>query len=178
MKIIETVIKKLSEKEKRTVKIGAVCAAAILVFFISTKWLGHWGQVRKLLDAEWAKLKVLSPGEAKQRGLLSVVPVFEMPQIEEKQKFLFRDKFDEQLKKAGIRSEPLEFLSTGKSQQDGYRLLRLKCSGKCKFAQILDLLASLKDNPYLVGIEEMRIKCDTKNRQEIELDLTVSTFVK
>ena len=54
----------------------------------------------------------------------------------------------------------------------------MKCSGKCKFAQILDLLASLKENPYLVGIEEMRIKCDTKNRQEIELDLTVSTFAK
>jgi len=178
MKIRESMIGRLSEKEQRTVKIGAVCAAAILVFVISTKWFGHWGQVRKLLAAERSKLETISPDEAKQRGLLSVVPVLEIPQIEEKQKFLFRDKFDEQLKKAGIRSEPLEFLSTGKSQQGGYRLLRLKCSGKCRFGQILDLLASLKENPYLVGIEEMRMKCDTKNRQEIQLDLTVSTFVK
>lgn len=178
MKIRETIIEKLSEKEKRTLKIGAVCVAAILVFVFATKWLGHWGQVRKSLAVETDKLKVIDVDEAKRAGLLSIVPVFETPQTEEKQKFLFRDKLNEQLKQAGIRSEPLQVLPTGKSREAGYKLLRVKCSGKCRFAQILDLLAGLNENPYLVGIEEMRIKCDTKNRQEIELDLTVSTFAK
>jgi len=57
-------------------------------------------------------------------------------------------------------------------------LLRLKCSAKCRFTQVLDLLANLKENPYLVGIEELRIRCDSKKPQEVDLDLTVSTFIK
>ena len=63
-----------------------------------------------------------------------------------------------------------------------YRVLRIKCKGKCKFDQLLDFLAALKENPYLVGVEELRIECDSKQppdkRQDIEVDLTVSTFVK
>jgi hypothetical protein len=116
--------------------------------------------------------------EAQQAGLMSIVPTFEMPRSEEKQKFLFRDKFNEQLKKAGIKSEPLQIPPVGRSRQAGYKLLRLKSTGKAKFGQVLDLLAKLKENPYLVGIEEMRIQCDPKKRQEVELELTVSTFVK
>jgi len=110
--------------------------------------------------------------------LLSIVPAFEMPEKEETQRFLFRDKLNEQLKKAGIQNQPLQVASIGRSGQAGYRLLRLKCSAKCRFTQVLDLLASLKENPYLVGVEELRIKCDSKKPQEVDLDLTVSTFVK
>jgi hypothetical protein len=101
-----------------------------------------------------------------------------MPEKEEIQKFLFRDKFNEQLKKAGIRSEPLQILPASKSPVARYQLLRLKCSAKCRFGQALDLLANLKDNPYLAGIEEFKIECDQKKRQDVELDITVSTFVK
>ena len=178
MKIGDTIMRKLNQREKRTLKIGAVCAVAILVFLFASKWLGHWGEVRKSLAELEAKLEVIDVKEAKQAGLMSIVPVFEMPEEEETQKFLFRDKLDEQLKKVGIKSEPLTELATRKSRQAGYRLLRLKCSAKCRFTQVLDLLANLKENPYLVGIEEMRIKCDPKKPQEVELDLTVSTFVK
>ena len=50
--------------------------------------------------------------------------------------------------------------------------------------QLLDFLSNLNENPYLVGVEELRIQCDTKEPpekrkdKEIEIDLTVSTFVK
>jgi hypothetical protein len=144
------------------------------------QWLEHWVKVRKSLAAVRAELKTISPSRAKQEGLLSIVPVFEMPQSEEKQKFLFRDKLNEQLKKAGVKSEPLKVLPAAKlRRQAGYKLLRLQCRhGKGKFGQVLDLLANLNENPYLVGIEELRIRCNVKNRQEIELDLTVSTFAK
>jgi hypothetical protein len=54
----------------------------------------------------------------------------------------------------------------------------LKCSAKCRFGQALDLLADLKDNPYLAGIEEFKMECDQKKRQDVKLDITVSTFVK
>jgi len=171
-------IEKLSQKDIRTLKIGAVCVAAILVFVFALGWLGHWAQARKSLVELKDKLELLDVGKAKQAGLMSIVPVFDMPEKEETQKFLFRDKLNEQLKKAGISSKPLQVVSTGKSPQAGYRLLRLKCSAKCRFGQVLDLLASLKENPYLVGIEEMRIKCDPKKPQEVDLDLTVSTFVR
>jgi len=173
-------IKNLSQRDKRALKFGAICVAAIVVFVFATGWLGHWAEVRKSLDVKRNKLKVISPSKGKQEGLMSIVPVFEMPGSEEKQKFLFRDKFNEQLKKAGIKSETLQFLPVGKSRRaDGYKLLRLQCRrGKCNFGQVLDLLAGLKENPYLVGIEEFKIKCDPKKRQEFELDLTVSTFVK
>jgi len=171
-------IEKLSQKDIRALKIGAVGVAAILVLVFASEWLGHWAQARKSLAELKDKLELLDVGEAKQAGLMSIVPVFEMPEKEETQKFLFRDKLDEQLKKAGISSKPLQVMSTGKSSQAGYKLLRLKCSAKCKFGQVLDLLASLKENPYLVGIEEMRIKCDPKKPQEVDLDLTVSTFVR
>ena len=170
-------IEKLSQRDKRALKIGVVCAAAILLFAFATKWLGHWLQVRKSLAATTAKLKAISTDKTKQAALASIVPVFEMPQDEQKQKFLFRDKFNEQLKKAGIKSGPLQVLPAKKSRTAvGYKLLRLKCSGKCNFAQVLDLLAGLNENPYLVGVEELKIKCDPKKREQIELDLTVSTF--
>lgn len=173
-------IEKLSQKDIRALKIGVVAVIAILLFVFVTNWLGHWAQVRKSLAQKQAILKTINPSEVKRAGLLSIVPVFEMPQSQEKQMFLFRDKLNEQLKKAGIRGKPLKVLPASKSKQlAGYRLLRLQCrGGKCSFGQILDLLANLKENPYLVGIEEIRIKCDEKNREKVELDLTVSTFTK
>jgi len=171
-------IEKLSEKDIRVLKIGGWCVVAILLFVFVSKWLGRWSEARASLDQVKAKLDLIDVDKAKQEGLLSIVPVFEMPETEEKQKFAFRDKLNEQLKKAGIKSKPLQVIAGGKSRQAGYKLLRLKCNANCRFTQALDLLAGLNENPYLVGIEEFRIKCDLKKPQEVELDLTVSTFVK
>jgi hypothetical protein len=53
-----------------------------------------------------------------------------------------------------------------------------------KLDQMLDFLANLKENPYCVGVEELQIRCDTKEPPEkrkdkdVEMDLVVSTFVK
>ena len=171
-------LERLSERDKRALKIGAICAVGVLAFVFGTKWLGHWAQARRSLAAVKAKLETIKADETKQAGLASIVPVFEMPQKEETQKFLFRNKLNEQLKKAGINSKPLQVLAAGKAMQDGCRLLRLKCSAKCRFGQLLDLLARLNENPYLVGIEELRVKCDPKNREDVEVDLTVSTFIR
>ena len=172
-------IEKLNQRDKRALQILGVFVVALAVLLPGTKWLGHWQAVRKSLAAERAKLEIINVGEAKQAGLLSKVPAFEMPQKQEKQKYLFREKFNEQLKKAGVKSEPIRVLPTLKSRQKGgYKLLRLQYRGKCKFGQMLDLLANLNENPYLVGIEELKIRCDEKKRQEIELNLTVSTFVR
>ena len=171
-------IEKLSQKDIRTLKIGAVCVAVIFVFVFASKWFDRWAEARKSLAELNNKLELIDVDKAKQAGLISIVPVFEMPQKAETQKFLFIEKLHEQLKKAGINSKPWQEVSTAKSSQAGYKLLRLKCSAKCRFGQVLDLLASLNENPYLVGVEEIRVKCDPKKPQEVELDLTVSTLVK
>ncbi|MCJ7675367.1 MAG: GspMb/PilO family protein [Sedimentisphaerales bacterium] len=174
-------IEKLSQKQKRILMVGAAGAIAIVLIVFGTRWLERWGKTRESLASIRAKLELVNADEAKQAGVLSIVPVFEMPKAEAEQELLFRDKLNEQLKKAGIRSEPLQVLPSP-SRQSQYKLLRLKCNAKCRFGQVLDLLAALRENPYLAGIEEMRVQCDTKQpagqRQEVELNLTVSTFVK
>jgi hypothetical protein len=169
---------KLGKRDKRALKLGAVCAVAVLVFVFATKGVAYWMGVRRTLAAAKAQMQSVSTESAMQASLRSIVPVFEMPQSLEKQKFLFRDKLNEQLNKAGIKSEPLQVVAMGKSPQSGYKLMRLKCSSKCKLEQVLNLLASLKENPYLVGVEQLRLRCNPKNKQEIEMDLVVSTFVK
>jgi hypothetical protein len=171
-------LERLSDRDKRAMKIGLICAAGVAAFVFGTKWVGHWRQARRSLAEINAKLEIIGVDKTRQTALASIVPVFEMPQKEETQKFLFRNKLNEQLKQAGINSKPLQVLPAGKPRQDGYRMLRLKCSAKCKFGQVLDFLARLNENPYLVGVEEMRLRCDAKNREDVELDLTVSTFIR
>jgi len=125
-------IQKLSKREKRTVTLGVICAAAILVFAGGGKWMDHWAAVRKSLAARRAALAPLKISEAKRAGLMSIVPAFEMPESEEIQKYRFRDKFSEQLKKAGInmKEKPLQVLPVSRVQKKtGYRLLRLKGGG-------------------------------------------------
>ena len=178
--------RKLNEREKRLLLIGAVAAVVILVFAYGTKGLGRWSKSRDSLTAAKRKLSEVETDKAKLAGLLAQVPVFEKPEPEEKQKSLFREKLYEQLKKAGINPEPPQPILGKKMNIGGtaYRVLKVKCKAKCKFDQVLDFLAGLKENPYFVGVEELQIRCDTKEPPEkrkdkdVEVDLIVSTFVR
>ncbi|MHC4325240.1 MAG: hypothetical protein ACYSUX_13335 [Planctomycetota bacterium] len=169
-------IEKLSNKDIRTLKFGAIAAGVILVFVFGSSGHDRWKKARANGAVLKAKLDAINVDKTKQAGLKSIVPVFEMPQVEEEQKFLFRDKLSEQLKRAGIRNKPLQVQAGRKSPQSGYKLLLVKCNATCRFTQMLDFLAKLNENPYLVGIEELKIKCDPKKRGQVELNFTVSTF--
>jgi hypothetical protein len=171
-------IDKLSKKDIRALKLGAIGAVIILVFVFGSAAHERWTKAKASGAVLKSKLDVIDVDKAKRAGLMSIVPVFEMPQVEEEQKFLFRDKLSEQLKKAGIKNKPLQVQASRKSPQSGYNLLLVKCNATCRFEQLLDFLARLNENPYLVGIEELKIKCDPKKRGEVELDFTVSTFTK
>ena len=171
-------IEKLSKKDIRALKFGAIGAALIILFVFGSKGHERWTKAKANGAVLKAKLDTIDVDKAKQEGLVSIVPVFEMPQVEEEQKFLFRDKLSEQLKKAGIKNKPLQIQAGRKSTQFGYKLLLVKCNATCQFVQVLDFLSRLNENPYLVGIEELKIKCNPKKRGEVELDLTVSTFTK
>ena len=169
---------KLSEKDIRALKLGVVATVAIVLFLFGSELFGHWGQVRLEGKVLKSKLKTIDVDETKQRGLLALVPTFEKPVEQEEQQFLFRDAFNKQLKEAGIKNEPLQIQANRRSPITGYKSLHLVCKAKCKFSQALDLLAKLNENPYLVGVEEFKIKVDPKKRAEVELDLTVSTLTK
>lgn len=171
-------IKKLTPKDIRALKIGVLCAAAILVFWVGSKIHSRWAKSRTAIATLNNKLELIDVEKAKQSGLMSIVPKFEMPKEEEEQKFLFVNKLSDQFKKAGIKNQPLQVANILKTKQAGYQLLRMKCSARCRLTQSLDFLADLKDNPYLVGIEELRLRIDKKKPQEVDIDLTVSTFVK
>jgi len=162
--------------------LGAVAAVAILAFTVGADWLATWGKARASLAAARGKLGEAEADRAQQAGLMAIVPVFETPAPEEEQKFLFRDKLHEQLKKAGINTEPLQIIAARRVRSVPYRVLKIRCKGKCKLDQLFEFLVSLKENPYLVGVEELRIQCDAKQppekRSQVEIDLTVSTFVE
>ncbi len=169
---------KLSEKDTRTLKLGVLASVACVLFYYGSEWFEHWEQVRLEGSVLKSKLKTIDVDEAKQRGLHALVPAFEKPLEQEEQQFLFRDAFNKQLKKAGIKNEPLQIQANRRAPLTGYKSLCLVCKAKCKFSQVLDLLAKLNENPYLVGVEELKIKVDPKKRTEVELDLTVSTFTE
>ena len=171
-------INQLSQKDIRTLKLGAVCVAGIIIFLVGSEVHGRLKTAQESTDILNKKLELIDVDKAKQAGRMSIVPKFEMPIEEEDQKFLFVDKLTEQFKKAGIKNQPLEVASKTTSKKDGYQLLRMKCSATCRLTQALDFMANLKDNPYLVGIEELRLRTDKKKPQEVAMDLTVSTFVK
>ena len=169
---------KLSEKDMRALKLGVVCTAAIVLFLLGSKWYDRWHQARMDGQILRTKLNDIDMNETKRKGLMAIVPTFKMPVEQEEQQFLFRDEFSNQLKKAGIKNDPLKILSNKRSPLSGYKSLHLVCTAKCRFSQVLDLLAKLNENPYLVGIEEFRLKIDPKKRSEVQLNLTVSTFTK
>lgn len=169
-------INKLTEKDIRALKLGAVGVLLILLFVLGSKWRDRWAAATAKNAQLQAKLNAINIDKAKEAGLTSIVPAFAMPQVEDEQSFLFRDKLSEQFKRAGIKNKPLQVQTSKKSPVAGYNLVLVKCSATCSFSQMLDFLARLNENPYLVGIEEFKIKVDPKKRQQMELDLTVSTF--
>jgi len=171
-------MQKMSEKDIRTLKIGAVGACVILVLFCVIKWLDHWKEVRSEIALIKNKLDSIDVEKARQDGLLKIVPVLEMPVAESEQTLLFRNKLRDQFKEARINNKPLQILSTGKKRVGGYKTVRVECSAKCNLGQFLDFLARINENPYLLAVDEMRIRTDKKQPQDVEVDLTFSTLAK
>ena len=145
--------RKMNERERRMLQLGLAAVAVILVFTYGTKGIDRWNKNRTSLTAAKKKLAEVETDKTKLAGLMALVPVFESPEPEEKQKTLFREKLYEQLKKAGINTEPPQPLLGKKTTVGGatYQVLKVKCKGKCKFDQLLDFLANLKENPYCRG---------------------------
>ena len=174
--------RRLSQRDKRAAQFGAVAVVAIVAYFFAAPWFSDWQTTRTQLQRCREQLEAIGAGRSAraamtQQGLATVVPKFEMPQAEAKQTVLFRNEFNRQLKQAGINAKSLQYMAAKKLSTGGYKTLRLQCKARCNLQQVLDLLAGLNENAYLVGIEELQIKPDARERQNVDLVLTVSTFV-
>ena len=178
---------RLNQRDKRALIVGAVAIAVILAYMSAGPWFEDWQSIRADLKAGRNQLKVIAPADddetakATWEKLALRVPVFEMPLPESKQSPLFRNKFSDQLKKTGIKVKTLQPIGgKGARPIPGTRvkLLKFQCRGKCSLNQVLDLLAGLNSNPHLAGIEELSIKFGQKDRKQMDLVMTVSTFAK
>lgn len=177
----------LSDKRnKRALIILVACVAFVgLYSLVIDPFLGHWQKISIQLEQKIEKVDLIesiynTTGKAAQARLNRKVPAFAMPQVEDKQRMLFAKKIDEQIKKTGIKlTSQGKYLSKGKRQTGmDLKLLALQYRGKGQLNQIIDLLDDLKNNPYLVGIEEIKITCGKKNRNEMDLALTISTLTQ
>lgn len=175
----------LRPRDKRAIVFGVAAAAAIGVYLlVLLPVVENWSEVRGQLHTYRDRLddvSVRTPGDqAKIAGLYTSVPFVELPQKEDVQRKLFWDRSYEQLKAVGINitAGPAYVAAAGKNTNAGYRSLRLKFTGTCKYEQLVNYLAKLNENPYLVSIEEIVIKRDDQQPEQVKIDITLTTFVK
>jgi hypothetical protein len=158
----------ISPKDKKTLQFGMIAGVCVIVVFAALKGMGAWQEANEKYNTLQGKIDTLAQSNdpVKVRDLLSKVPDFNMPVVKDTQRFRFRDSIDAQINGVGINAGPLQEQTSGKVIASGYELLRWKSNGTCTFKQLLDLLADLKENPYLVGVEELRIKITTPSAQQ------------
>jgi hypothetical protein len=171
----------LDQRNKKAMRFGIIGIGIILLLSLFLSWLQSWASLRQSIAQSNNQLAILAGGDEKLKSLRVKVPAVEVPQKEQKQLFAFRDELNTQLKRAGIQVKPFKVTFAAKSAGKEYQYMYVQCSGKATFESVLNFLADLKRNPYLVGIEELGItKTDARNAQsrEVNLELKVSTFVK
>lgn len=172
----------LNPREKRTVLLSLAAVALIVGYFLVVEpAFTRASQVKSQLQMEHEKLKILlakpgTPEALKLKSLVTAAPILEVPVSSDKQLQLLRDKLTEQLQRSGIQVKNFQFLSGTAAGPNSAGNVMLKCQGRCRFPSLLKLLEELKNNPYYVGVEELSIRADDRNRQDLEVILTVSTF--
>ena len=172
---------RLNKKEQKTVKFGLGFAFIIIAYVFGFEpALNQYNTVRADLARAKNNLnsieKIANAGTGQQRVVLSKVPLFEMPADEQTQRALFRSKINEQLTKAGIAVQTLQYVSKPRREM-GLTIFKLQFRGKCETEKLLNFLAMLDENPYLVAVEQMHIRIDPKNRRLADIVLEVSTAV-
>ena len=177
-------LEKLNPREKRTVIICvAACGLMLLYFLVVEPVASNWKKVRSRLTVARQKASMLSmdpknPETQRQKRLLEIVPVLEMPKASEQQGPLFQETFTEQLKKAGLNSRRLQLVLGRASKTDaaGYVVQNVQSQGSGSYEQILKLIADLPQNSYYAGIQKLSMKADPKNRQNLDWEITVFTY--
>ncbi len=171
---------KLSDKDKQTLKKGSIALAVIAVLLVGMKVYGDWNNKTleyKSIDSALEKLDISDNVFTKT---LNAVPIFLMPKDEQSQKEEFRNSLDQLFDDLRITTETWQEVTAKTNAVTGlagYGYLKLKTSGTCRFDQILDLLSSLKGNPYVFSVEELNLETDPQNVRQVKFIITLSTLV-
>lgn len=167
----------ISRKDKRALMLGLAAILAILLFMVLDPVFGKWSSARTETAANIRTIQNAADvgGKTRIKGILSVVPVFEMPKDRQDQMMLFSNKINEQFKQSGINPTNLQYVNIIKTKE---KTLQLQCKALCQINQALDFLLKLKQNPCYVGIDQLNLKVDEKDRNKVDFTLTISTFTK
>jgi hypothetical protein len=171
---------KINEHDRRVLMIGVGAAAVMLLYaYILAPWAADWQKTRAAIAANNKTVDSLEGSVGRRANQATVVPTLTMPIAAEKQQHLFKTTVNKQLTDAGVQVKSLQYVTVGKTANSlGFTVSKLKCDGKCNMDQATKLIASLGENPYLLGIDEVRLSCDPKKRDEITLSMTVTTFCR
>lgn len=175
---------KLNSRERKTVVLCGISGIGLLLYFvIAEPLIRKAADLRMQLDVNRQKARILLAPEGsaellKQKSMTLAVPVMDMPARMDKQSVLFRDKLTQQLQQSGIQVKSLQFITAAQGSAGGSGMLFLQCKGRCAYESLGRFLDELKKNPYYAGVEELTLRVDDKNRQEMELSITVSTFTE
>jgi len=173
---------KITQRDKRTLTLAAIAAVAIVFWFlVADGFFADWKNIRNDISVYRGKFDQIASSEnlsSADKGVFSIVPVFESPGLEQMQGPAYMKKFNEQSKKLGIKAD-LKYLKSLKSKSaSGYKTLRLQSQGRCKYTQVIDLLGKLYENPFFVSVEQLTITPNLKKPGEVEFTLVTSTFAK
>ncbi|MEN6306578.1 MAG: GspMb/PilO family protein [Anaerohalosphaeraceae bacterium] len=175
-------LEKLNPRER---KIAVFCTVAgglmVIYFLIAEPIMLKAGQIHSRRKQQQENLSMLLAEEGsveamKLKNLTAAVPVLEMPVEADKQVQLLRDQLTKQIQQAGIQVKNFQFQTGSATGPNASSLIMLQCRGRCQFPAIVKLLEELKKNPYYVGVEELTLRVDERNRQEMDFTFTVSTF--
>jgi hypothetical protein len=171
---------KISQHDKRVLTMGIGATMVILAYvYILAPWAADWSKTRAAIAANRKTIDSLQASVGKRANQATIVPVLTMPITAEKQQHLFKTRMNDQLNAAGIQVKSLQYVTVGKATNSlGFTVSKLKCDGKGGMSQVAKLMAGLGENPYLLGVDELHLSCDSKKRDEITVSLTVSTFCK
>ncbi len=148
---------KINQKNKKTIKIGIIGIVIVLLAMFFLDWIQNWKDLRQSIRNTKQQLETLATADEKMEALKMKVPAVAVPQKEQKQLFVFRDALNRQLSQARISVQPFKVSTVAKSARPEYQYLYLQCSGSSTFENVLNFLADLKTNPYLVAIDELVI---------------------
>jgi len=174
----------LSLRDRRSLKIGVIIILFVLTYgFVVSPLLENYGAIKYKTKSLEGKLSFLKESDnesfsAKEKGILKTVPNVEVPLRETQQKQIFRDSLFEQLRSSGVKITS-NLAYSGKAKKNGHRkYVLLKCAFSCNYQQFLKLLGEINSNPHLLSIEELKVSCDEKKRNQLTVIMGVSTLVK
>lgn len=170
----------ISPRDKRAIVLTILVGGSILLYHYGlAPWFDQWDEVKQSIERESKKvssLNVASPKALVARAHLNQkIPSFEKPAAENLQRHFMQKKFSDQLKRQGIKAQRMSYLSSTKKKH-GYKMLKLQTKFICPMSKFYQLLASLNENAYFAGIEDLQMQVDKRNRSNVEVTMTLSTF--